>query len=37
MCPQMTRITLEPQWVGLLDFEQRFPSAVERAMERAAS
>jgi hypothetical protein len=24
-----------PEWVGILDFETRFPSALERAMERA--
>jgi len=34
MSPQMTRIFLRPTWVGILDFETRFPSAVERAMER---
>ena len=30
--PQMTRIVVRPDWVGLLDFEQRFPSAIETAM-----
>ncbi len=30
--PQMTRIVVRPDWVGLLDFEQRFPSAIEAAM-----
>jgi Pyridoxamine 5'-phosphate oxidase len=35
MCPQMVRIFLQPTWVGILDFETRFPSALERAMERA--
>jgi hypothetical protein len=34
MCPQMARIFLQPTWVGILDFETRFPSAIERAMER---
>lgn len=29
---QMARITVRPEWVGLLDFEQRFPSAIEAAM-----
>ena len=33
--PQMARIVITPQWVGILDYEQRFPSAVERAMQRA--
>lgn len=30
--PQMARIVVRPDWVGLLDFEQRFPSAIESAM-----
>ncbi len=33
--PQMSRIFITPEWVGMLDFETRFPSAVERAIERA--
>ena len=35
MIPRMARIFITPEWVGILDFETRFPSAVERAMERA--
>jgi hypothetical protein len=35
MCPQMARIFLRPTWVGILDFETRFPSAIEKAMEGA--
>jgi hypothetical protein len=35
--PRMVRIFVTPEWVGILDFEQRFPSAVERAMERAGA
>jgi hypothetical protein len=34
MCPQMVRIRITPTWVGLIDFQTRFPGAVERAMER---
>jgi len=34
--PRMSRIFIRPEWVGILDFETRFPSGVERAMERAA-
>jgi len=30
--PQMARIAIRPEWVGMLDFEQRFPSAIEKAM-----
>ncbi len=30
--PKMARIAVTPEWVGILDFEQRFPSAIERAM-----
>ena len=28
MCPQMVRIAITPEWVGLLDFQTRFPSAL---------
>jgi hypothetical protein len=31
----MARIVITPRWVAVLDFEGRFPSALERAMERA--
>ena len=30
--PQMVRISIRPDWVGLLDFEKRFPSAIEAAI-----
>jgi hypothetical protein len=30
--PKMIRISIRPDWVGLLDFEKRFPSAIEDAM-----
>ena len=30
--PQMVRIVIEPNWAGILDFETRFPSAIEAAM-----
>lgn len=33
---QFARIALSPTWVGLLDFEQRFPRALEEGMEAAA-
>jgi hypothetical protein len=26
--PQMARIAIRPEWVGILDFETRFPSAL---------
>ena len=32
MFPQMARIVIRPEWVSLLDFEKRFPSAIEAAM-----
>ena len=35
MTPRMSRVFLRPEWVALLDFETRFPSALERAMEGA--
>ena len=28
----MQRIAIKPEWVGILDFEQRFPSAIAAAM-----
>jgi hypothetical protein len=30
----MTRFFVRPEWVGLLDFETRTPSAIERAIKR---
>ncbi len=30
--PKMARIAIRPEWVGILDFETRFPSAIEKAM-----
>jgi hypothetical protein len=32
MSTHMARISVRPTWVGLLDFETRFPSAIESAM-----
>ncbi len=32
ICPQMVRIAIKPEWVGILDFQGRFPSALEKAM-----
>jgi hypothetical protein len=31
--PQMARLAVTPEWVGVLDFETRFPSALEQAIE----
>lgn len=28
MIPSMVRVTIKPEWVGLLDFQTRFPSAL---------
>ncbi|GAA2149270.1 pyridoxamine 5'-phosphate oxidase [Humibacillus xanthopallidus] len=36
MSSRMSRVFLTPEWVALLDFQTRFPSALERAMEKAA-
>jgi hypothetical protein len=33
--PRMTRIFIRPDWVAVMDFETRFPNALERAMEAA--
>jgi hypothetical protein len=35
ICPRMSRIFVRPEWVGILDFTTRFPSALERAMAGA--
>ena len=37
MGPTMTRIRVRPEWVGILDFETRFPSAIEKAMAAAST
>src|SRR3954447_2472522 len=34
---QMARVAIRPEWVGMLDFQQRFPSALERLMETASA
>src|SRR5438067_13128811 len=33
--PRMTRFFIHPDWVGIIDFETRLPSAIERAIEEA--
>jgi hypothetical protein len=33
----MVRIAIKPEWVGIIDFETRLPSAVERAIESMGS
>jgi general stress protein 26 len=35
LSPQMFRLAVTPEWVGLLDFEQRFPKALAEAMAGA--
>lgn len=35
LMPRMARIAVQPEWVSLLDFETRFPSAIEAAMAQA--
>lgn len=32
MTNQWTRITVTPEWVSILDFEQRFPKAIAAMM-----
>jgi len=36
MMSRMARIYVAPEWVAMIDFETRFPSAIERMMARAA-
>ena len=33
---EMARIAIRPEWVGTLDFETRFPNAIESAMASAS-
>ncbi len=33
----MLRLAVKPTWVGILDFERRFPSALEKGMEMLAA
>jgi hypothetical protein len=35
MFSKMARVAVTPEWVGILDFQQRFPSAIEKAMAGA--
>jgi hypothetical protein len=30
--PKMLRIAIQPEWVAVMDFQERFPSAIENAM-----
>ena len=32
LMPRMARIAITPEWVSIIDFEKRFPSAIEAAM-----
>ncbi len=32
MFPETTRVRIRPEWVGIIDFETRFPSALARRM-----
>jgi hypothetical protein len=32
MSDQMARIAVRPEWVGIIDFETRFPSAIAKHM-----
>ena len=34
---RMARIAVTPEWVSIIDFEQRFPSAIARAMAAGSS
>ena len=35
MFKKMARIAIEPEWVKILDFQTRFPSAIEKAVAEA--
>jgi hypothetical protein len=32
IAPKMARIAIKPEWVGIMDFEKRFPNNLEAAM-----
>jgi hypothetical protein len=34
---QFIRLAVQPKWVGIIDFEKRFPSGVEKSMEAMMS
>lgn len=34
---KMLRLSVQPTWVGILDFEQRFPSGIEKGIEAMAA
>lgn len=34
---KMIRLAVEPTWVGILDFERRFPSGIEKGLEAMAA
>lgn len=36
MFPQMARIAVRPEWVGVIDFEQRWPNEIEKRMAALA-
>jgi len=33
---EMVRLSVEPTWVGILDFKKRFPSGIEKGLEAMA-
>lgn len=37
MSPRSARIAVRPEWVGILDFETRWPSEIEKAMAAAGA
>jgi hypothetical protein len=37
MSPTAARIAIRPEWVGILDFETRWPSAIEKRMAAAGA
>jgi PPOX class probable F420-dependent enzyme len=37
MSPKAARIAIRPEWVGILDFETRWPSAIEKRMAGAGA
>jgi hypothetical protein len=37
MSPESARIAVRPEWVAVIDFETRYPSAIEKRMSAAGA
>jgi hypothetical protein len=37
MSPESARIAVRPEWVAIIDFETRYPSAIQKRMAAAGA